>query len=54
MSNAIIAVYLQKIFNYEIVGLLRKGDHIGKAIFESYGIKKINYYKKRNHIYKNA
>jgi len=45
MSNAIIAVYLQKIFNYEIVGLLRKGDHIGKAIFESYGIKKINYYK---------
>ena len=48
MSNAIIAVYLRNIFKYKIVGLLRKGDYVGKAIFNSYGIKDINYYQNLN------
>ena len=45
MSNSIIAIYLRNIFKYEIVGLIRKGDFIGKAIFNSYGIKDISYYE---------
>jgi len=48
MSNAVIATYIKNIFNYNIVGLLRKGDYTGKAIFESYGIKDINYYNNIN------
>mgnify|MGYP001285422490 CR=1 FL=1 len=48
MSNAVIATYIKNIFNYNIVGLLRKGDYAGKAIFESYGIKDIYYYKNIN------
>ena len=38
MSNAIISQYL-KIYNYNVVGLLRDGDYIGEAISKSYGIK---------------
>ncbi len=48
MSNAIIAVYLRNIFKYEIIGLVRKGDLIGEAIFRSYGIKKISYLRSLN------
>ena len=45
MSNAIISQYLKKIYNYNIIGLLRDGDYIGEAIFKSYEINEIYYYK---------
>ena len=43
--STIISQYLKKIYNYNVVGLLRDGDYIGEAIFKSYGIKEIYYHK---------
>ena len=48
MSNAIIGLYLKKIFNYELIGVIRSGDYVAKSIFQSYGINKIIYLKSLN------
>ena len=40
MSNAIISQYLKKIYNYNVVGLLRDGDYIGEAILRVMELKK--------------
>jgi len=48
LGNAITAAYLNKIYNYRMLAVLREGDIKGEIIFRSFGIKNFTYIKKPN------
>jgi len=48
ISNSIIALFLKKKFHLEILGIVKKGDHVAKEIFKSYGIDKCIIYPEAN------
>ena len=48
LSNAIISLYLSKIFNFKTIGIIRSGDVKSEVIFRSFGIKKFIYFKNPN------
>ena len=48
LSNGIISIYLKKIFNSKIIGIIRGGDIKSEIIFRSFGIKKFIYFNNLN------
>jgi hypothetical protein len=48
LSNAIACLYLNTIYNYKILSILRSGDIKGEILFRSFGIKNFHYIKAPN------
>ncbi len=44
LSNAIISIFLKKIFKDKIIGVIRKGDIKSEVVFRSFGINDFIYY----------
>jgi hypothetical protein len=44
LSNAIISIFLKKIFKDKIIGIIRKGDIKSEVIFRSFGVNDFIYY----------
>ena len=53
LSNAIAAKYLSRIYDSEIVGIIRKGDLKAKALFDSFKFKKTIELNNPNFFFKN-
>ena len=45
LSNGIISVFLKKIFQGNLIGIIRKGDIKSEIIYRSYGVNNFIYYK---------
>ena len=48
LSNGIISVFLKKIFQGHLIGIIKKGDIKSEIIYRSYGVNNFIYYKNLN------
>jgi hypothetical protein len=48
LSNVVTSLFLNKIFKYKIIGIIRKNDIKSEILFRSFGVKNFIYYKNPN------